>query len=136
MSSTADRRTAWQEATIAWACCASIHREYAKGRDPLFTTRQADYVKHEQHAREMDQRDLHASPGSPDIVIVANDPGDVKDFLVGHLREQASIRRRQAALARIKTDARYYTGIANNLDFIANQLVRATIRGDDPDASI
>lgn len=45
-------RTRWtKEAAIAWAVCASIHREYAKGRDALFTTRQADFVKHEDDAR-------------------------------------------------------------------------------------
>lgn len=41
----------WKEATIAWSVCASIHREYAKGRDPFFTTRQGDFVKHENDAR-------------------------------------------------------------------------------------
>lgn len=41
----------WKEATIAWAVCASIHREFARGRDPLFTTRQTDFVKHENDAR-------------------------------------------------------------------------------------
>ena len=39
------------EATIAWACCASIHRVYAKRKDPFYTTRQADFVKHEETAR-------------------------------------------------------------------------------------
>ena len=42
----------WEEATIAWSVCASIHREYAKGKDPFYATRQADYVKHEIAARE------------------------------------------------------------------------------------
>jgi len=36
----------WKEAAIAWRVCASIHREYAKGKDPLFKTRQADFVRH------------------------------------------------------------------------------------------
>jgi hypothetical protein len=40
-----------KEACIAWSVCASIHREYAKGKDALFTTRQADFVKHEEDAR-------------------------------------------------------------------------------------
>jgi hypothetical protein len=40
-----------KEAVIAWTVCASIHREYAKGKDPFFTTRQADFVKHETDAR-------------------------------------------------------------------------------------
>jgi hypothetical protein len=42
---------AWKEATIAWACCASLHREYAKGKDALYTTRQADFVRHGGKAR-------------------------------------------------------------------------------------
>lgn len=41
----------YKEAAIAWAVCASIHREYAKGRDPLYTTRQADYMKAHEAAR-------------------------------------------------------------------------------------
>ena len=44
-------REGWQEATIAWAVCASIHREYAKKRDPFFTTRQSDFTKAEAKAR-------------------------------------------------------------------------------------
>lgn len=50
-----DDRTAyegWKEAAIAWAVCASIHREYAKGRDPFFKTRAADFEKHLAAARE------------------------------------------------------------------------------------
>ena len=39
------------EAAIAWEVCASIHREYAKGKDGLFTTRQADFIKHADDAR-------------------------------------------------------------------------------------
>ena len=41
----------WLEATIAWAVCASLHREFAKGRDPLYKTRQKDFTKHEEDAR-------------------------------------------------------------------------------------
>lgn len=41
----------WKEATIAWAVCASLHREYCKGKDPFFKTRQADFIKHENEAR-------------------------------------------------------------------------------------
>lgn len=41
----------WKEATIAWSVCASIHREYAKGKDPFYKTRQADFVRHENTAR-------------------------------------------------------------------------------------
>ena len=41
----------WKEATIAWEVCASIHREYAKKKDPFFTTRQSDFVRHAEAAR-------------------------------------------------------------------------------------
>lgn len=41
----------WKEATIAWEVCASIHREYAKKKDPFFTTRQADFVRRTEAAR-------------------------------------------------------------------------------------
>lgn len=44
-------REGMKEAAIAWTVCASIHREYAKGRDPLFKTRQADFVKAADKAR-------------------------------------------------------------------------------------
>ena len=43
--------TGWKEAAIAWEVCASIHRQYCKGKDPLFTTRQDDFVKHAADAR-------------------------------------------------------------------------------------
>ena len=39
-------KAGWKEAAIAWNVCGSIHRQYAKGRDALFTTRQADYQRH------------------------------------------------------------------------------------------
>jgi len=42
----------WKEATLAWLVCASIHREYAKGKDPFFKTRQQDFIRHEKAARE------------------------------------------------------------------------------------
>ncbi len=41
----------WKEATIAWEVCASIHRQWAKGKDALFSTRQADFVRHAETAR-------------------------------------------------------------------------------------
>lgn len=47
----------WLEAAVAWSVCASIHRTYAKGRDALFTTRQADYVRHEKDARAQAEKD-------------------------------------------------------------------------------
>lgn len=46
-----ERADGWKEAIIAWECCASIHREYAKGKDALYTTRQADFMKHAAAAR-------------------------------------------------------------------------------------
>ena len=46
-----DELNGWKEATIAWRVCASLHREYCKGKDPFFKTRQADFVKHENEAR-------------------------------------------------------------------------------------
>ncbi len=41
----------WLEAAIAWEVCASIHASYAKGKDALFTTRHADFVKHADDSR-------------------------------------------------------------------------------------
>jgi uncharacterized small protein (DUF1192 family) len=41
----------WKEAVIGWSVCASIHREYAKDKDPFFKTRQKDFQKHEADAR-------------------------------------------------------------------------------------
>jgi hypothetical protein len=42
----------WLEAAIAWSVCASIHEKYAKGKDALYSTRHADFLQHEAHARE------------------------------------------------------------------------------------
>ena len=46
-----ERAQAWLESAIAWEVCASIHRQFAKGRDAMFTTRQADYLRHANEAR-------------------------------------------------------------------------------------
>jgi hypothetical protein len=46
------KKDGWVEAAIAWAVCASIHRKYAKGKDPFFKTRQADFVRHAEDARQ------------------------------------------------------------------------------------
>ena len=43
----------WKEAAIAWEVCASIHREWARGKDAFFNTRQADFVNHADKARAM-----------------------------------------------------------------------------------
>lgn len=54
----------YKEAAIAWAVCASIHREYAKGRDPLYTTRQADYMKAHEAARTKAMRATQEGTGN------------------------------------------------------------------------
>lgn len=54
----------YKEAAIAWAVCASIHREYAKGRDPLYTTRQADYMKAHEAARTKAMRAAQEDTGN------------------------------------------------------------------------
>ena len=41
----------WLEAAVAWEICASLHQQYCKGKDALFTTRQSDFVKHAENAR-------------------------------------------------------------------------------------
>lgn len=43
----------WKEAVIAWRVCASIHREFAKGKDPFFKTRAKDFEKAINKAVEM-----------------------------------------------------------------------------------
>lgn len=52
----------WKEAAIAWEVCASIHREYGKGKDPFFNTRQGDFVKHANDARVMSALATEAKP--------------------------------------------------------------------------
>ena len=42
----------WCEAAMAWEVCASLHKAYTKGRDPFYTTRQADLVKRAAEMRE------------------------------------------------------------------------------------
>lgn len=42
----------WKEAAIAWRVCASIHESFAKGKDALFKTRQADFVRHANAAKK------------------------------------------------------------------------------------
>ena len=44
-------RNGWIEAAIAWEVCASLHDTYAKGKDALFTTRHADFLRHADDAR-------------------------------------------------------------------------------------
>ena len=42
----------WKEAAIAWEVCSSIHNEWAKGKDALYSTRHEDFVKHADDARK------------------------------------------------------------------------------------
>lgn len=53
----------WKEAAIAWIVCASVHERFAKGKDALFTTRQADYVRHAAAAKKAYQTVLGAEHG-------------------------------------------------------------------------
>lgn len=43
----------WKEASIAWNVCASIHEKFAKGKDPLYSTRHADFIRHAEAAHAM-----------------------------------------------------------------------------------
>lgn len=53
----------WLEAAIAWEVCASLHASFAKGKDALFTTRHADFVKHAADARQ--KAEEHSNTTSP-----------------------------------------------------------------------
>lgn len=68
------------------------------------------------------------------LLIRANDAEGMRTFLVKHLRDQASMRRRMSALARIKTDERSHARLAGELDMIADQLDRAAIMSTGPGA--
>jgi hypothetical protein len=57
------------EAAVAWEVCASIHQTYAKGKDGLFTTRQADFIKHADDARMKATRMKAEWQGLTDIEI-------------------------------------------------------------------
>ena len=46
-----DDRSGWKSAAIAWMVCSSLHSEYAAGKDPLFTTRHADFERRAEEAR-------------------------------------------------------------------------------------
>ena len=83
----------WKEACIAWAVCGSIHREYAKGKDPFFKTRQGDFTKHEEDARakalagHQSERPAPAGQAWPDALpkrlAVSYSPGDWDTFIYG-----------------------------------------------------
>ena len=53
----------WKEAAIAWNVCASLHERFAKGKDALFTTRQADYKRHAGAAKKAYFTVLGVEPG-------------------------------------------------------------------------
>ena len=54
----------WLEAAVAWEVCASIHETWAKGKDALYKTRHADFVKHADDARKKHA----AEPAQPEPV--------------------------------------------------------------------
>ena len=68
----------WLEAAIAWEVCASLHRQYCKGKDALFTTRQSDFVKHAEDARA---RASHGQASSQPECLTCNDHGAVGNIL-------------------------------------------------------
>jgi len=47
-----DAENGWKESVIAWTVSASIHKEYAKGKDPFYSTRQNDFIKSENTCRD------------------------------------------------------------------------------------
>ena len=55
----------WKEAAIAWSVCASIHETWAKGKDALYKTRHADFVRRADDARA---RALATPPSAPTAV--------------------------------------------------------------------
>ncbi len=50
--STSSEAEAWKESAIAWTVCASVHEQWAKGKDGLYKTRQGDYIRHAADARK------------------------------------------------------------------------------------
>lgn len=64
------RGNGWLEAAVAWEVCASIHRLWAKGKDVLFSTRQADFVNHAADARKkhLDWEAASNVSSSPDFI--------------------------------------------------------------------
>ena len=45
-------REAWKEAAIGWTVCGSVHEQWAKGKDALYTTRHGDFERHAEEARQ------------------------------------------------------------------------------------
>ncbi|MDR7094132.1 hypothetical protein [Hydrogenophaga laconesensis] len=76
-------REGWKEAAIAWEVCASLHRQWAKGKDALFTTRQTDFVKHAADARAaLATQPLEQKP----VAYRISDPNEPE---IGHWYEDA-----------------------------------------------
>jgi hypothetical protein len=59
--------------------------------------------------------------------IPANTPDDVRLFIVKHLQTLASIRRRQAMMARALRDQRAGEKLATDLEFVARQMEQSYI---------
>ena len=70
----------WLEAAVAWEVCASIHETWAKGKDALYKTRHADFVKHADDARKKHA----AEPAQPEPVAWISEYG--KDGYAGAAR--------------------------------------------------
>jgi hypothetical protein len=58
-----DESEGWKESAIAWSLCASIHRQHAKGTDPFFESRLADFMRSEKVARA--KYHTHEQRGKP-----------------------------------------------------------------------
>ena len=65
----------WIEAAIAWEVCASIHESYAKGKDPFYSTRHADFVRHAEDARAQIKEALSAeSKDDGPLIFIGGQP--------------------------------------------------------------
>lgn len=85
----------WMEAAIAWEVCASLHRQYCKGKDDLFTTRRSDFVKHAENARRLASRGqtpAGAAQAAPvDAAVQQESPYD-RGFRHGYNRRDAEVK--------------------------------------------
>lgn len=73
-ASAAGDREGWKEAAIAWTVCASIHEQWAKGKDALYKTRHADFERHADAAR------TQALSDAPPVVPTNQ---QISDYLAG-----------------------------------------------------
>lgn len=85
-----ERDNGWMEAAIAWEVCASLHRQYCKGKDALFTTRQSDFVKHAENARGLASHG-QAPAGAAPIVELELPEGDTRSARVGYAEMQNGV---------------------------------------------